>query len=394
MATVREKFPLLNDELKDSMSHLRSHIESGGTQGSRSTSKPDLLDAAELWASLNEAHLAYDIEANVWRMFVNTHWGEVHKTQLDEVATTVLRQIGLPVSTASRLDGLIRVAAMKCTRLFPLQAHLINFQNGTLDLNSMELRSHGEGDGLVYCLPYDFYPGSHPRIDAFLADTLPDKSAVASFKTHVGLALRGDTSMHVVSTVTGPPRVGKTTLLRLSNLICGQSSSEFAGPSLFCRDVEGKRSRAMWNARRITCIDEFPTEALKDEEVFKIMAAHGGVEMRRMNKDEETNNQWRPKLLLATNQIPHIRDISGAIGERLVILRTRDKRSNGKPDLKLIDALSAELGAFAATCIAYAGAALQAGGYPKSRSMLTAVQKMLLHGNPLRTFLEERCIMG
>jgi hypothetical protein len=71
--------------------------------------------------------------------------------------------------------------------------------------------------------------------------------------------------------------------------VCGPSAGDnyaedfsFAGPSLFSRELEGKRSRSRWVHRRIVCADEITAEALRDEELFKTMSAHGGVEMRGM----------------------------------------------------------------------------------------------------------------
>jgi hypothetical protein len=58
----------------------------------------------------------------------------------------------------------------------------------------------------------------------------------------------------------------------------------------------------------MVCADEIPAEALRDEELFKTMSAHGGVEMRGMHKDEDTANRWRPKLILAANDGPRYKD--------------------------------------------------------------------------------------
>ena len=61
----------------------------------------------------------------------------------------------------------------------------------------------------------------------------------------------------------GPTRVGKSTLLALANAACGTSPLDnyakdfsFAGPSLFSRELEGKRSRSRWVQRRMVCADE------------------------------------------------------------------------------------------------------------------------------------------
>jgi hypothetical protein len=61
----------------------------------------------------------------------------------------------------------------------------------------------------------------------------------------------------------GPIRTGKSTLLAPANAVCGTSPLDnyaedfsFAGPSLFSRELEGKRSRYRWVHRCIVCADE------------------------------------------------------------------------------------------------------------------------------------------
>jgi phage/plasmid-associated DNA primase len=49
----------------------------------------------------------------------------------------------------------------------------INFENGTLDLETMTLFPFKREDYLTYCLPYCYTPGTHPVINKFLKETIP-----------------------------------------------------------------------------------------------------------------------------------------------------------------------------------------------------------------------------
>jgi phage/plasmid-associated DNA primase len=210
---------------------------------------------------------------------------------------------------------------------------------------------------------------------------------------HIGLSLMGDRKMHYAGAIIGPPRVGKSTALNLANLTCGISEGEYAGKTLFNPDLEGKRTRYMQNKKRIVCIDELPVAALRNEETVKNMMAHSGVEMRGMMRDEELDNRWKPKIFMAMNEKPEYKDTSGAIKERIVPLMVSETRPKDQRDLNLIDKTKMELGGFASSCIRLAQAALKRGYYPLSGAMKAVINEMEAANNPLKSFIQEKCIL-
>jgi phage/plasmid-associated DNA primase len=277
----------------------------------------------------------------------------------------------------------------------------INFENGTLDLSTMTLFPFRREDYLTYCLSYCYAPGTHPLINQFLKETIPDVHARQAYMAHIGLALMQDSSLHFVLLLLGPTRAGKSTLLAIANAACGTSPLDnyaedfsFAGPSLFSRELEGKRSRYRWVYRRIVCADEIPAEALRDEELFKTMSAHGGVEMRGMHKDEDTSNRWRPKMILAANDRPRYKDVAGAVKERCIFISCPNHRLRGERDPQLFAKLRSEIGAFAATCIELARRVLARGYYPMSYAMKHMTDVIARDGNHVKAFVAECCITG
>ena len=357
--------------------------------------KPDLLDASHLWAKMYGAEWAYDPDLVLWRHWTGTYWEEESRTSttLDTQAALVLRRIGMPVSSAGRLDGVIRLAASVCTRTFTPRPGLINFRNGTLDTATMTLRSHDRVDNLTSFLNYDWSPGTMPAIDQFLADTIPDSEARYTYQAHVGLALLGDTKFHKALLAIGPPRSGKSTLIGLANLTCGYNPANSAGPELFDRETEGLRSRARWNGRRMVTLEELPVEALRNEEIIKAMVAHGGVAQRRLHREELIDNQWLPKLMMATNHAPRYTDHSGALTQRLIVVRCPNARDEKDRDLNLLDKLIPELGAFAAACLMQAFTARGAGRYPESAEMRQELAEIEHSGDAMKSFVLDECIL-
>lgn len=356
--------------------------------------EPDLLDAAKLWAEHYGAEWAYDAGGRCWRRWIGTHWERLpdKAPELDAMAIEVLRAAGLRVTSGSRLDGCIRAATTETRRPFVEAPHLIAFTNGTLDTTSGALRPHERSDELTNCLPYAYAPGAYATISTFLAETIPEPAMRQAYIAHIGLALLGDRRLHKAALLIGPPRSGKSTLLGLANATCGNAHAANAGPELFDRETEGLRSRATWNGRRLVTLEELPAEALRNENLVKAMIAHGGVAQRRLNQHEDTDNQWTPKLLMATNEAPRYSDRSGALTERLIPIFCPNHRPEGHRNIHLLDALLAELPAFAPACIAAAQQTLAAGMYTTSDAMRAALAQIETTGDAVKSFAAERLI--
>ena len=216
---------------------------------------------------------------------------------------------------------------------------------------------------------------------------------------HIGLALMGDTTLHKAIAALGAPGSGKSTLLDLINAVCGLPPGNYVPHDVFSRELEGKRSRYIHNKRRMACLDEVPADALQDEETFKSMTAHKGVSMRGMHKDEQVDNQWKPKTFLVANDDPHYKDISGAIKRRLIVIRTPiqryDEPKDGQPgqNALLLESMLPELEGFVPMCIAYAMEVRNRGYYQQSATMKRDLDEIATLGNPLKACIEDMFII-
>ena len=366
--------------------------------------KPDIAHVAMQWAHSHHHQWAYDILTYTWYQWAGSHWQALEEeagkpSPLDHEAIDCMHTANIAVNSNQALNCFRRVAANYCKREFHREnPGKINFANGTLDIATQQMQIHDRDDNISYCLNYNYDPaGNHPEIDTYLEKTIPDIHAKQAILAHIGLSLMRDTTFHNFGLMIGPPRGGKSTTLALMNAVCGliDDPYKFAGPSLFSRDLEGKRSRAMWVEQRAVCVDELPGEALREEELLKLMSAHSGVEMRRIGKDERTDNRWKPKLLMSTNDTPHYKDTSGAIRQRAIIIECPNGPiPDNQQDKNLFkDKLLPEIGAFAATCIKYALELKQYGYYPRSAQMRKTLDEIEHMGNPLKSFIRECCVL-
>jgi P4 family phage/plasmid primase-like protien len=366
--------------------------------------KLDIADVAIQWAHSHHNEWGYDLTTHTWYQWNGTHWQALYEeagkpSTIDHEAIAAMHSAEIAINSNQALNCFRRVAANYCKRAFHLeQTEKINFANGTLDLTTLTLSPHCREDNFIYCLNYHYDPtGTHPEIDTYLEKTIPDEHARQAYIAHIGLSLIRDTDFHNFTLFIGPPRAGKSTLLAIGNATCGltEDPMRFAGPSLFLRDLEGKRARAIWVDHRIVAVDELPGEALREEELLKLMSAHSGVEMRRIGKDERTDNRWKPKLMMSTNDTPHYKDTSGAIRHRAIVIECPNGPIPDNQQQKNLfpKKLLPEIGAFAHTCILHAQAMKQHGYYPRSAEMKRLLDEIEHMGNPLKAFIRECCVL-
>lgn len=379
------------NELRKAVKEQRESLKPWADDGNK---KAAVSRVAGVWAANNASTWAFDEKHQVWRKWNGKWWEEQESTgKLDLEAERILSEFGVDINGVGTLNAFHRFAVAHLPRKFS-ESQKINFTNGTLVVEgeSVKFRAHEREDELTSCLPYPYdKSGKHPNIDAYLAGAIPDEMGRKAYMAHVGLSLIKDRLMHTGMILIGPRRSGKSTALALCNAICGiKEPWSFAGASLFGRDLEGKRSRYKWNKKPVVCVDELPAEALREEEMLKRMLAHSGTEERGINRDEEDDNRWLPKVVLATNDTPQLKDNSGALKERLIVVTFPNERQPEQQDRTLfIKKLLPEIGTFAATCIHEALSTLHSGVYPTSKQMKKALDKIATTGNPLKEFLSE-----
>lgn len=373
--------------------------------------KPDLWDAALKLQELFGDDLVFDERYDVLRRWTGTHWQdtESEKSKIELMMIRVFRKLGLSVSSKTKIGDAIHFAKNRLQREFTPREHVVNFKNGTLPLNRQvddegrvtwtlgELSKHNPDDSLVTCLPFDAdLSGSHPAIDRFLGETIPDPFALECYKSHVGLALLRDVSMQYSLILKGEPGSGKSVLLLLARLATGATKADmrnFCNPDIFKDDLEGKRARFRYRDLNLAILDEVPSSVLAGEDTFKIMAAHGGVGARAIGKDEAAENQWLPKLLMSTNNSPRFKDVSGAVARRIIPVICPNAVPEARRDANLIHKLADEIPAFSVSCVRAAVRVLNTGYYRKSRSQEAVIDEWALTGNSLRRFVRDMCVL-
>jgi putative DNA primase/helicase len=312
--------------------------------------------------------LRYCYPWNAWLVWQKTHWerdttGEVMRrakqtvTRLardiehltnEKAIAALLAHIKSSLSTA-KLEALVRNAQsepgmqVQPTDL-DTNVWLLNCLNGTIDLQTGEIRGHSQADFITKCLPtaYD-KEATCPTWDAFLwrimggsqgADDPDTMSAldlenrqhaderartlIAYLQEAVGYTLTGSTREQCLFILYGITKTGKSTFLAVLRALLDAYGTQAQMRTFMYREREEVRNDlADLAGARMVCAVESTKGARLDEGLVKQLT--GGVDTIKARFLFQEHFTFRPqfKVFLATNHSPDIRDMDDAIWERI-----------------------------------------------------------------------------
>ncbi|MBZ9755269.1 phage/plasmid primase, P4 family [Mesorhizobium sp. ESP6-5] len=168
---------------------------------------------------------------------------------------------------------------------------LLNFQNGTLDLRSMELRDHDPTDRLRTILPYAYDPKAQaPHFHRTLDDAI-DEDSVKFLLRLYGYALSGRGGEQKLAVFVGPGRNGKSTIAEAVRHALG-SYAATANPETFMRQNNkpaiNNDIAALCGVRLVTT-SELSADQKLDSALMKRMTGGERMKARFLHKESSSS---------------------------------------------------------------------------------------------------------
>ena len=196
---------------------------------------------------------------------------------------------------------------------------LINFNNGVLNVESLELGPHSTDFGFKYCLPFDYDPSRDcPRFDLFMDEiTCNDKDLQYVLLEFMAYSLSNiDASL------------GQKALILLGEGANGKSVfmdvlKHMAGYGNYCtlnmgHEISKLENRYQLDGKLFNVSEETPAKAMMENSVFKSMVTGGDIQARKLYCDSYTMKSTA-KIILACNDLPETNDRSNGMFRRLLI---------------------------------------------------------------------------
>ncbi len=222
-------------------------------------------------------------------------------------------------------------------------AYLLNFQNGVLDLRTMELRPHDKSLLITKVIPYDFDPtATNLFVDDYLQTLFPNPNIRRFVQRVMGVALAGVPDRKFFVVFYGASGRGKSTFAALIERLLGHGYVTFAPTALVMSTKNGQQEGAVAakaiEGRRIVFLAE--TEATSKVKAKDIKTLTGGekIAVRQLYYGYYTIPQTFT-LFLITNFVPKFGD-DHALWERVRVVPFQNPLVNPIPQHELLETLT------------------------------------------------------
>ena len=205
---------------------------------------------------------------------------------------------------------------------FDRKWYLVNFQNGTLDLRTLELRPHDPADHLTQTLPYDWNPRARCSLwSKFLRRSFPNPNVRRFVGRFLGSLLSGRNNNKLMTVFWGVGDNGKTVLAETLLSVLGEYAMK-ADRRLLMKDKrsnEGDRTKARLPGKRAALCVETERGGEMDETEVKELTGGDTAAMRLLYGEQfDTTQTWQ--LLLLTNHKPRVSGTDPAIWNRIALV--------------------------------------------------------------------------
>jgi P4 family phage/plasmid primase-like protien len=220
-----------------------------------------------------------------------------------------------------------------------------------------------------------------------------DPESIQALMEWFGYLLLPDTSQHKILLVVGPPRSGKGTIARVLTQLVG--ASNICNPTLSSLATQfglqpliGKTVALISDAR----LSGRPDLAQVTERLLSI-SGEDGQTIDRKHLTPITDVRLPVRFILMTNELPRLVDTSGALAERLVILRLT-RSWLGKEDRTLTNRLLTELPSILNWSIQGWMKLQERGKFLEPSTSAELAQELRDLASPAHAFVCEHCVIG
>ena len=266
----------------------------------------------------------------------------------------------------------------------------VAMQNGRLHLPTYELEPHTPDFYNLTALPFDFNPDNRkiPEWEKFLSSVWPDNpDAIACLQEMFGYLVSGNTKLHKIMMIIGPPRSGKGTIGRVLNNLLG--SENCCGPTL--GSLAGDFGLAPLLGKALATIPDARFAKGPKAVVERLLMVTGEdvVSVNRKHKDAVTCI-LPTRFLILSNELPALEDASSALSSRFVLL-TMTNSFLGREDHDLLEKLIAELPGILNWALDGWKRLNKTNRFTVPSSSDSALQELEELGSPVATFAGEYC---
>lgn len=244
-------------------------------------------------------------------------------------------------------------------------------------------------------LDFDFDPDAPAPSEwlKFLADVWTgDPESIDTFQEWCGYTITPDTSLQKILLAVGPPRAGKGTSMKVNRWLVGERN--VASPTLTELTQRFALSGLLHKSLAVIADARLSGRTDTTPAVERLLSISGedAVDVDRKGLPI-VNARLGVRFAIVTNELPNLKDVSGALVSRMIVLRYT-RTFLGREDHGLEARLRGELPGILVWAIAGWKRLRDRGRFQQPASGAELVQELEALGSPVTAFLREKCRVG
>lgn len=261
---------------------------------------------------------SYCNAADTHYRFADTHWQETPDVFIDNYAES--KFVPAPKNTmCSEFRGKVKRTNLKTPEWFSENTNrLINFKNGVLNIDTMELKPHTPEFGFTSTLPFDYDPKAEcPDFRKMLKNvTEGDVSKQTVLMEYLGYCISGDEpKADKILVLTGEGQNGKSRFLNVWKALGGKGVRALGVTEIMNPFYLQRLDGALFNI-----MEEIPSFQKKELwEMMKHLITGGNITVSKKFKDPY-DFQNKAKFIMTCNQLPQGADQNHGYFRRMLIV--------------------------------------------------------------------------
>ena len=265
-------------------------------------------------------------------------------------------------------------------------ASWICFRNGFYDPISRKMIPHDPRYKAVNQLPHEFDPEAHPdgkAVEAWLQFIVPEPQDREMLLEFAGYCMTRDTRQQKFLILSGEGGTGKSTLIRLIELMIGTDNIS----SISLGELSQRFAAFGLLGKLLNSCADLELAALEDVSILKKLLGEDQIRGEAKGKDAFPFRSFA-KLIFSTNQLPVVKgEMTAGFYRRLLVLEMNRKPAVRRPDL--FDELAKGLPYFIQICVEALSRMYERGTILSSDHSAEAVARLRRESDTVAAFLHD-----
>lgn len=253
----------------------------------------------------------------------------VYISDPEKIETDMIETI--PILKQTQRNEVMKYMRLIADELEPSDARYIGFRNGVLDVVTNTMQSYSPETVLTNMIPWDYVPDAYDELTDKTLNKLAcgDETIRALLEECVGYCFYRRNELGKAFILTGDKANGKSTFLEMVKNVLGERNIS----ALDLKELGDRFNTAMLYGKLANIGDDIGDDFLQGSQVAMFKKIATGNRIKAEYKGQ-TPFEFNPyvKMLFSANDIPRMRDKTGAVLRRLVIIPFNNVFSKDDPD--------------------------------------------------------------